>query len=106
MGLAIYGLDMLLRPNFANGGMELLLFGLEGIACDLIYGMIKKSNDYSAGFGSNITLGRSLMAGGTIWLTDMLLKPEMFRGLGSEIFKFLLQGIIVMFVFGFSGASS
>jgi len=108
MGLAIFGLDMLLRPRFASGGggMEFILFGIEGIACDFIYGVIKKSNKTGGSFGENITLMRSLLAGAVIWGTDILLRTQFVTGGGMEILKFILQGIIVMFVFSYTPPSS
>ena len=40
MGGVIYVGDLLLRPNFAAGGMEMILFGIEGMICDIAYGVI------------------------------------------------------------------
>jgi len=102
MGLAIFGVDMILRPNFASSNvMEMLLFLLEGVACDLVYGMLKSTNSLGNGFGSNISLVKSIMAGATIWLSDMFLRPTFTGSPTMELLKFLVQGILVLFVFRF-----
>ena len=103
MGGAIFLIDTILRPQFATGGMELLLFLLEGVACDFIYGAIEKTNT-SGSFGGNISLMKSITAGLTIWLTDIFLRPENFTGLGTETIKFFLQGFIVMLVLQYKPA--
>lgn len=115
MGAAIGGLDMALRPRFANGFMELFLFALEGAGAYIVYKILYHPN--WAGFGCSTgddttttkSLGldgnliqKSLIGGLTIWLTDLLLKPANINGMGSEYIKFLIQGIIVFYVFGMS----
>jgi len=104
MGGAIYGLDMMLRPQFAaNGMMEVVLFLIEGAACDIVYSMTNRGTRGLGGFATafeNISLMKSLLAGGTIWLTDMFLRIDNFGSAGSEMFKFLIQGFIVYVVLG------
>lgn len=106
MGGAIYALDIMLRPRFAaNTGMELALFLIEGAACDVVYSMIGRGSRGIPGLSSafdNVSLMKSLLAGGTIWITDMFLGVDAFAGFGSEIMKFFLQGFIVYFVLGTS----
>lgn len=102
MGVGIFATDMILRPQFTSSQMmELLLFAVEGIVCDLIYG----------GINSNLLTGsinfkRSVLAGLTLWLTDFFLRPAFVGGIGMEIMKFLLQGIFVLMVFNYSGGMS
>lgn len=110
MGGAIYGLDMMLRPQFAvNGMMELVLFLIEGAACDVVYTMSQRG---SRGFGSfassfeNLSLVKSLLAGGTIWLTDMFLRVDSFGGESTEIVKFIIQGFIVYVALGMDLSTS
>ena len=102
MGGAIYALDMMLRPQFAaNAGMEIILFLIEGAACDVVYGMLSISgHNFKSAFG-NISLMKSLLAGTTIWISDMFLGVQTFGGLGSEMIKFFLQGFLVYFVLGY-----
>ena len=101
MGGAIYFLDMLLRPQFASfAGMEIVLFLIEGAACDVVYSMLGKG---SHGFGQfatafeNLSLMKSIVAGATIWITDIFLGMGTFSGTGQEAIKFFLQGFIVYF---------
>ena len=100
MGGAIYLLDVLLRPQFASGGMELILFLMEGVACDFIYGIIEKSN-VDGKFGDNVSVRKSITAGVTIWITDIFLRTSNFTGAGTEMIKFFIQGFIVMFALGY-----
>lgn len=103
MGMGIFAVDMFLRPQFAvSQVMELLLFAIEGVVCDIIYGLISDTRDSSGGFGKNVTINKSLFAGATIWVSDLFLRPAFFGGAGMEILKFLIQGILVMMVFGYS----
>ena len=101
MGAAIYLLDILLRPQFANGGMELILFLIEGVACDLVYGLIEDSYTAGSGFGTNVSVKKSVVAALTIWLTDIFLRTSNFTGAGTEMIKFFIQGFIVMFALGY-----
>lgn len=102
MGLGIFAIDMFLRPQFATSQlMELALFAIEGVVCDLIYGMVAGTHS-SDGLESNITVNKSLVAGATIWVSDLFLRPAFFGGAGMEILKFLVQGILVMMVFNYS----
>lgn len=97
MGIGIFATDMLLRPQFsASGVMELVLFGIEGVVCNLIYGAVEENLT-----GGSINLHKSAAAGITIWLTDFFLRPNFVGGIGMEMAKFLLQGIIVMMVFNY-----
>lgn len=106
MGLAIYAADMILRPRLAGGtGMEILLFLVEGLACDLVYGALKKTNDFTKDFGGNVSLQKSAIAGLTIWISDFFLRPGNVNGLGPEFVKFLLQGFLVMMVFNYTPAT-
>lgn len=111
MGAAIGALDMALRPRFANGFMELFLFALEGAGAYIVYKFVYHPNwtgfGCSTGDGTGMAMDgaliqKSLIGGLTIWLTDLLLKPQNFSGMGGEYIKFLLQGIIVFYVFGMS----
>lgn len=98
MGLVLSVLDMALRPRLASGVAELFLFFVEGASCYVIYTMMtteKKAATYALD-GSLIS--NSTLAGLTIWLTDFFVKPAMLGGAGTEIIKFLLQGIIVYYV--------
>lgn len=105
MGGAIYGLDLLLRPSLATSNvMEILLFFIEGVGCDFVYRMMNKPDSSSAcSFAFDVK--KSTMAGVTIWLTDIFLRPQMFNGLISEIMKFFIQGMLVMLVFNYSPSS-
>lgn len=104
MGGAIYALDMMLRPQFAfNSGMEVVLFLIEGAACDIVYSMTSRTGRGFRGFGDafeSISLMKSVMAGATLWLTDILLRMQNFGGAGSEMIKFFIQGFIVYLVLG------
>ena len=40
------------------------------------------------------------IAGGTLWLTDILLRMNDFGGTGTEMLKFFIQGFIVYLVLG------
>lgn len=113
MGAAIGALDMALRPRFASGFMELFLFALEGAGAFIVYKMVYHPSwtgfGCSTGDGTSSTMSldgnliqKSLVGGLTIWLTDLLLKPTNIGGMGSEYIKFLIQGIIVFYVFGMS----
>ncbi len=102
MGMGIFAVDMFLRPQFAASQiMELLLFAIEGVVCDLIYGLVSDTRTES-GFSNNVTINKSLFAGATIWVSDLFLRPAFFGGAGMEIMKFLIQGILVMMVFNYS----
>jgi hypothetical protein len=100
MGGVIYVGDLLLRPNFAAGGMEMILFGIEGMICDIAYGVINGGS--LEGMFKDISIKKSISAGLTIWITDMFLRPETFTGMGTELIKFFIQGFIVMMVLGYS----
>lgn len=104
MGGAIYGLDMMLRPQFAfNAAMEVVLFLIEGAACDIVYTMTTRTGRGFGSFGDafeSISLMKSLLAGGTLWLTDILLRMNNFGGTGTEMLKFFIQGFIVYLVLG------
>jgi hypothetical protein len=66
MGMGIFAVDMFLRPQFAASQiMELLLFAIEGVVCDLIYGFVSDTRTES-GFSNNVTINKSLFAGATI----------------------------------------
>lgn len=100
MGAGIYVCDLVLRPQFAiNDLMSILLFFVEGAVCDVIYSSIHagktgKIMDY-------MSIKKTVLAGATIWITDFLLRPEYFAGMGMEIIKFFLQGVIVLMVLGY-----
>ena len=103
MGGAIFACDMLLRANFATSNlMQILLFFVEGIACDIVYtatcGCATKGD-----FLSGINLKRSAMAGTVIWITDFILRPQVVSGVLNEMLKFGIQGLIVVVVFAFGG---
>jgi hypothetical protein len=101
MGGVIYLGDLLLRPQFAAGaGMEVILFMIEGLFCDVAYGVINGGS--LAGFLHEVSLKKSISAGLTIWVTDFFLRPQNFSGMGMEFIKFALQGFIVMMVLGYS----
>lgn len=113
MGAAIGALDMALRPRFASGFMELFLFAIEGAGAYVVYKLLYHPNwsmgCLTGGDGTSgaVTLDgnliqKSLVGGLTIWLTDLLLKPTNMGGIGGEYIKFLIQGIIVFYVFGMS----
>lgn len=98
MGMGIFLTDMVLRPQFTSSSMmELVLFGIEGVVCDLIYGMAEENLKTGS-----VNFKKSAVAGLTIWLSDFFLRPAFVGGIGMEIFKFLLQGILVMMVFNYS----
>lgn len=98
MGMGIFLTDMVLRPQFsASNMMELVLFGVEGIVCDLIYGMLHENMREGS-----VNFKKSLVAGLTIWLSDFFLRPAFVNGIGMEVVKFLLQGILVVMVFNYS----
>lgn len=102
MGGAIYFLDMLLRPQFsAYAGMEVLLFLIEGAACDVVYSMTGRGSRGLGGFASafeNISLMKSIVAGATLWITDIFLRMSAFNSGAIEMLKFFIQGFIVYFV--------
>lgn len=100
MGGVIYLGDILLRPNFAQGGMEVILFGIEGLLCDIAYGVINGGS--FAGMMQDISIKKSISAGLTIWITDFFLRTQSFAGMGMEFIKFFLQGLIVYMVIGYS----
>lgn len=106
MGGAIYFLDMLLRPQFASfAGMEVILFLIEGAACDVVYSMTSRGSKGLGGLSTafdNISLMKSLVAGATIWITDIFLRMNTFNGGAQEMIKFFLQGFIVYFALGMS----
>lgn len=91
--------DMLLRPRFKGGIGEILCFAIEGAFCELAYHIAKK--DKTCNLMDNITLQGSAVAGLTIWFSDLLIRPEMFSGVGIESIKFFLQGAIVYLVLGY-----
>lgn len=98
MGMGIFLTDMVLRPQFsASNMMELVLFGVEGIVCDLIYGMLNENMREGS-----VNFKKSLMAGLTIWLSDFFLRPAFVNGIGMEVLKFIMQGILVVMVFNYS----
>lgn len=97
MGLGIFVADMVLRPQFtASPAMELVLFMVEGVVCNLVYGMV--DNNLKDG---SVDFKKSAAAGITIWLTDFFLRPAFVGGIGMQLVKFLLQGLIVMMVFNY-----
>lgn len=91
--------DMILRPRLANGIGEILAFAIEGALCELTYHIAKKNK--TCGLMDNITLQGSAVAGFMIWMTDFLIRPEMFNGIGMESIKFFLQGFIVYLSLGY-----
>lgn len=103
MGGAIFAADMLLRPMLATSNlMQILLFFIEGIACDIVYTATCGCAS-SSDFLSGINLKRSAIAGTVIWITDFILMPQVATGLMNEMFKFGIQGLIVVVVFAFGG---
>ena len=91
--------DMLLRPRMKGGFGEIICFGIEGALCELTYHMAKK--DKTCNLMDNISLQGSAIAGAMIWLTDFLIRPDMFGGAGMEFIKFFLQGAIVYLTLGY-----
>lgn len=98
MGIGIFATDMVLRPQFAASSMmELLLFGVEGVVCNLIYGTVQGTMK-----SGSINFKKSVVAAITIWLSDFFLRPAFIGGIGMEMVKFLLQGILVLMVFNYA----
>ena len=104
MGVVIAALDMALRPKMAGGLQEILLFGLEGFSCYLVYKFgSTPAGSHTCGniFGQDPSMFYLTLVGGlTIWITDLFLRPQNMFGAGMEMFKFILQGMIVVFAFG------
>lgn len=101
MGGAIFGIDMLLRPMMATSNvMQILLFFIEGIGCDIVYNMLCGCGG-SGNFLGGIDLKKSALAGLVIWVTDFILVPQVATGLMNEMFKFGIQGLAVMIVFAY-----
>jgi hypothetical protein len=100
MGGIIYLGDLFLRPRLAEGFMEILLFGVEGVLCDIAYGVINGGS--LEGMFKDISIKKSISAALTIWITDIFLRPQNFSGMGTEMIKFFIQGFIVMMVLGYS----
>lgn len=96
MGFTIYAGDMLFRPRLGGGLQEMLLFLVEGAVCDLVYNSMKTDCTSDCSVFSGMTLKGSAVAGITIFISDLFLRPQNFGGLGSELIKFLIQGMIVM----------
>lgn len=104
MGGAIFAADMLLRPMLATSNlMQILLFFVEGIACDIVYAATCRCGGGSGDFLSGINLKRSAIAGVVIWITDFILMPQVATGFMNEMLKFGIQGLIVVVVFAFGG---
>ena len=99
MGGGIFIMDMVLRPNLGEGFAELARFLIEGTGCAMIYAYMENEdglpygdgNDWKQDKGIRLTLTSAI----TLYFTDMFLRPEIVRGIGSESMKFILQGIIV-----------
>ena len=108
-GFAIYALDVALRPQLGEGAMAMMRFYLEGLAVYYLKNMEDcecapaAAPSASAAVGDSISyddfvFGEPTIIAATIWVSDMFLKPEMFKGFGSEILKFIIQGAIVELV--------
>lgn len=98
MGLTLSVLDMALRPRIAEGLAEVFLFFVEGCACYVIYkAMVTEEKAATYALDGSL-ISNATLAALTIWLTDFVIKPAMLGGAGTEIIKFLLQGIIVYYV--------
>ncbi len=91
--------DMVLKPMLKGGLMEILCFAIEGALCEVVYHVAKKNK--TCGLMDNITLQGTAVAGIVIWLTDFLIRPESFTGVGMESIKFFLQGFIVYLSLGY-----
>lgn len=101
MGGTIYLLDIFLRPGLATSNvMEILLYFVEGVGCDFVYRYMGRPEG-STGCSMSLDVKKSVMAGVTIWISDIFLRPQMFNGLMSEMIKFGIQGLLVMLVFNF-----
>lgn len=98
MGLVLSVLDMALRPRLASGLAEVFLFFVEGASCYVIYKMMSTDKRAATYTLDGTLISNSTLAGLTIWLTDFVIRPGMLGGPGTEIVKFLLQGIIVYYV--------
>lgn len=100
---AIYITDLLLRPRFNRGTVEIVLFIVQGGLAYLVYHWLKCTNDTDGYQPIEMAPGKMLLGagiGGTVlYFSDMMLRISAFNGFGNEIFKFLIQGTILWFTF-------
>lgn len=110
LGGAIYVFDMMFNIGQEDGISKLMRMFLEGMAVFSVYEY--STGGFGGGSGTTAAAGSSRSSGGiadgflmnsilttfTLFFTDFLLKPEMFRGFGFETMKFWVQGFIVMVV--------
>lgn len=101
----LYATDLIITPQFGRGAMEVVKFFIDGYVINAVLGYGKDCEcNGSAPAEDDKTMSRAIITGLTVWISDLILQPEIFRGLGSEMFKFLIQGFIVAYVLDSYGA--
>ena len=102
ISFAIYITDVLLRPRFQRGTVEVVLFAVMGAVAYIVYHYLK-CKDGSSDDTISMAPGKMLLGAGigatVLYFTDMMLRIDNFRGFSNELFKFLIQGSILWFTY-------
>lgn len=103
ISMGIYLTDLLLRPRFQGGAVEVVLFIVQGAIAYMLYHWLKCTGDNSDVQPLEMAPGKMLLGAGiggaVLFFTDMMLRVNAFYGFGNEIFKFLIQGTILWFTY-------
>ena len=102
----LYATDLIITPQFGRGAIEVVKFFIDGYVINAVlgYGKDCQCEGDPVDASQDKTISRAIVTGLTVWISDLILQPEIFRGLGSEMFKFLIQGFIVAYVLDSYGA--
>lgn len=95
----IYATDMLILPQLGGPLMEIAKFFIEGFLVVMVNDYCPCDDQLSGTCAPNTNnFSQAIVAGIALWVTDMILRPEIFRGLGTEMFKFIVQAFLVNWV--------
>ena len=104
ISFAIYITDMLLRPRFQTGTVEIVLFAVMGGVAYIVYHYLKCNSDGQMNSEpASMAPGKMLLGAGigamVLYFTDIMLRIDAFQGFSNELFKFLIQGSILWFTY-------